>query len=105
PVQVQQIRHESQQLARVAGDPADEVSLDLWIELDVLTLQRQRAPEQGGERRSEVMRDGLEERVLQLIERTEPGGGFTFDVQCASEVLLRLLQGRDVEHHARPETG
>ena len=51
------------------------------------------------------MRDGLEEGVLQLVERTESSGGLPLDLERASEVLLRLLQARDVEHHARPEAG
>ena len=105
PVEVEEVRDEPVELAGVAGDPPREVLRVVLLEVDVAALQRDREPEDRRQRRPEVVRDGLQERVLHLVERAQAPRRLALDLERAGELLLGLLALGDVEQEALPERG
>ena len=102
PVEVEEVRQQAVELAGVGRDPSDEVVLVLAGDL-LLTeapLERQGAAEDARERRPEVVRHGLEERVLHLVERAQPGGRLLLGVERLHQLGLGVLLLGDVVHHA-----
>ena len=72
PIQVEQVRHEPVELPGVLGDAPREVAHLVLLELQVLARHRDGQPEDPRERRPEVVRHRLEERVLHLVDDAEP---------------------------------
>ncbi len=97
-VQVQQVRHDPVELARVHRDTRSEVARFVRPQV-LLALEGDGEAEDRGERRPQVVRDGLQERRLELVDRAELGGLFPLSFQCAFE--LRRALGR-LGHHALP---
>ena len=75
------------------------------LHLDVVSLERDGQPEDRGERRPQVVRHGLEERVLHLVERAQPLRRVALRVQRPGELLLRELAFGHVEQEALPVRG
>ena len=81
PVEIEQVREQPLELARVRRDPAHEVEGVFPRQVELGLLERQRGPEDRGQGRPKVVRDGLEERVLHLVERAESLRGFTLPAE------------------------
>ena len=101
PVEIEQVRHQPLEPASVVLDPAGELPRLLGLQPDVATLERDRQAEDRCERRPEVVRHGLEERVLHLVERAQPDRGLALDLEGALQVLLRALAVADVPDESR----
>ena len=87
-VEVEEIGDHPVELACVRGDPCREVPHVRRFEL--VTLERDRQPEDRRERRAEVVRHGLEERVLHLVERAQLGGLLALELEpCSSSSARR----------------
>ncbi len=71
PVEVQEVAEEPLELPRVPGDPMDEIQRVAVREVELALLERQRRPEDRGQRRSQIVRHGLQERVLHRVQRAE----------------------------------
>ena len=73
PVDVEQVLQQPIELARVRGEAFQQV---VAVGLDHLrALERERQPEDRGERAAQLVGDRGEERVLHLVERAQPLGG------------------------------
>ena len=90
PVEVEQIRDEPVELAGVQGDPARQVAHLVLLELQVVACHRDRHPQDPGERGPQVVRHGLQERVLHLVDGAETLRGLSFQRQVPFQ-LLRVL--------------
>ena len=78
PVEIEQVRHEPVEPPGVLGDPARQVAHLVVIEMQVLARHRDGETQDPGERRPEVVRDGLQERVLHLVDDAEALRRFSF---------------------------
>ena len=85
----------------VRRDPASEVAGIVPVEVDLVPLERDGEPEDRGERRAQVVRDRLEEGVLQLVGLAQLVGGLPLRRQVGLERLRALLFG-DVHEDALP---
>ena len=88
-----------------AGDAVRQVLRVVLVELDVAAFQGDREAEDRGERRAQVVRDRLQERVLHLVERPQALGGLALDVEGALELRLGFLALGDVEQESLPVRG
>ena len=88
-----------------AGDAVGEVARVGLVELHVAPFEGDREAEDRGERRAQVVRDGLQERVLHLVERSETLGRLPLDVERALQLGLRLLALGHVEQESLPVGG
>ena len=75
------------------------------LQVHVATLQGDREPEDGGERRPQVVGHGLEEGVLHVVQRAQTLGRFPLDVEGAFQLGLRFLALGDVQQEALPVRG
>ena len=89
--------------ASVVLDAAGELPRLLGSQPDVSTLERDRHAEDRCQRRPQIVGDRLEEGVLHLVERSQPGCCLTLDLEGALQVLLRALAVADVPDEARED--
>ena len=101
PVQVQQVGDDAVELARVHRDARSEVVRLVRPEIG-LALERDGEPEDRGEGRPQVVRDRLQERRLELVDRAELGGLLALGLERAFELGRAVLLG-EVDPHALPE--
>jgi hypothetical protein len=93
PVEIEQVAEQPLQLARVRGHPMHEVERVGCRHLQPALFEREGRAEDRCQRRAEVVRDGLEERVLHLVEGAEPLGGLAFAQERLRVLPFRLAQG------------
>ena len=89
-IQVEQVRDEPVELPGVLGDAPRQVAHLVLLELQVVASHRDGQAQDPGERRPEVVRDGLQERVLHLVDDAEALRGLALQRQVALQ-LLRVL--------------
>lgn len=77
-------------------DAARELPRLLWSKPHVSSFERDGHAEDRRQRGPEVVRDGLEERVLHLVERSEPSGRFSLDLEGPLQIILCALALADV---------
>ena len=107
PVEIEQIRQQSLELAGVRCDPAHEVERVLLRQLQLGLFERQRRAEDRRERGPEIVRHSLQERVLHVVQRAEalrglalPPERFGILALAPSQGLLGALAFGDVDHQA-----
>ena len=107
PVEVEQVRQQPLELAGVRGDAAHQVERVLLRQLELRLLERERRAQDRGQRRPQVVRDGLQERVLHLVERAQPLRGLALAPErlrvlplAPPQRLLGALALGDVDHQA-----
>ena len=101
PVEVQEVGNDPVELSGVLRDPRGDVPSLVHVQVEIVALQRQRQPQDRGQRCSQVVGDGLEERVLHLVGGAELFG----QVSLASQIALELLRAPhmgDVDHRPLP---
>jgi hypothetical protein len=86
--QVEQIADHAVELARVRRDPSGQLADLLPSELDLVALQGDREADDRGERRAQIVRDGLGERVLHVVHRTQSLRRVTLPAQRVVQLFL-----------------
>ena len=100
-LQIQEVRDDPIELPRVRRDATRHVAGLVFGDLDVVALHRDRETEDRGERRAEVVRDGLQERRLHLVLDAQALRLRSLAFQITLQVLGPPLFG-DVDQHALP---
>ncbi len=103
-VEVEEVRHHAVELARVRRDPPRQVARLDRVELDVGSFEGHREAQDRRERRTEVVRNGLEERVLHVVQGSQAPRGLPLHLECAFELLLGCLALGDVQHEPLPSS-
>jgi hypothetical protein len=101
PVQVEQVLEQPLQLAGLLDQHPDQVKGLLAGQVEPGPLQGDGHPEHGRERGAQVVGDGPQEGVLQVVHGSQPVGGGQLAAQAVLELLLALGQ----LHHGGPEAG
>jgi hypothetical protein len=105
-IQVQQIGHQAVEPAGVGGEPPRQLSAILRSEPELfLLLQREGETKDCRERGPEVMRDGLEKRVLDLVHGSQPLDGVTLPFQSLFGLLHGRLPAPGMPHHGHEDGG
>ena len=99
PVDVEEVLQQTVQLAGVRGDPFLQVDPILGVHVR-RAFQRDRQPQDRGERAPELVRDGGEERVLHLVEGSQSFGRFPLTLFGFAQRLLGELALGDVHQDA-----
>ena len=84
-------------------DAAGELPRLFGLQPHVSTLERDRHAEDRRQRCPEIVRHGLEEGVLHLVERSQPCSGLALDLESPFQVFLRAFAVADVPDEARED--
>ena len=99
-IQIEEVGEQPVELLGVGRDPADHVPLIVGRKFEVVAIERQREPEDRRQRRSQLVRHRVKERVLHLVQGPEPLRRFALAPQGALELVLGASSLGDVEHDA-----
>ena len=98
PVQVQQVGEQPLELARVRLQAVDQVPRLGVGQVDLGAAEGERDPEDGGERRAQLVGDRIEEHVLHLVQGAQAFGRL---FQFSESAGLAQRERRDVRDAAR----